>query len=379
MDNTLPRDRTAAEDEESPQPAVAEVSEIADLVKPPLSHSTALTGLFILAVFYTLYFARDLIMPIVLAMLLNLLLSPVVRAMERVHIPEALSAALVILTLVGGAGFGIYELAGPAADWLHKAPESLVQIQTKLRTLKKPMEQVQRAAEQVQNIATSPGDRRTPNVVVQGPGLLNTLLSGTQKFLASFVLVVVLVYFLLAAGDMFLRKLVKVLPQFSDKKRAVEIAHRVESDISRYLFTVTVINAGLGTTTAVALYLLGMPNVLLWGVMVALLNFIPYLGAGINLVVLTMAAILTFDDLGHALLVPATFLTLTTLEGQFITPYIVGRRLTLNPVVILIGLILWYWIWGIPGAILAVPILAVTKVLCDSFETLAPVGEFLGH
>ena len=379
MDNTLLQDRTAVQDEESPQPVLAEVSEIADLVKPPLSHSTALTGLFILVVFYTLYFARDLIMPIVLAILLNLLLSPIVRAMKRLHIPEPLSAALVIVTFLGGMGLGIYELAGPVADWLQKAPQSLVQIQHKLRTLKRPVEQVQRAAEQVQNIATPPGERRAPNVVMKESPLLTTVLSGTQKFLASFVLVVVLVYFLLASGDMFLRKLVKVLPQLSDKKRAVEIAHRVESDISHYLFTVALINAGLGTATAVALYLLGIPNVLLWGVMVALLNFVPYLGAGVNLVVLTMVAILTFDDLGHALLVPAIFLTLTTLEGQFITPYILGRRLTLNPVVIFIGLILWYWIWGIPGAVLAVPILAVMKILCDSFETLAPVGEFLGH
>jgi predicted PurR-regulated permease PerM len=201
----------------------------------------------------------------------------------------------------------------------------------------------------------------------------------TQSFLTSLVVVIALVYFLLASGDLFLRKLVKVLPNFTEKKRAVEIFRRVEDDISHYLLTATLINAGLGTVTALALYLLGMPNVMLGGVMVALLNFIPYLGAVVNFIILAVVAILTFDDLSHALLVPSVFLILTTLEGQFITPTILGRSLTLSPVVIFIGLIFWMWMWGIAGAILAVPILAVIEIFCDSFEFLAPIGEFLGR
>lgn len=208
---------------------------------------------------------------------------------------------------------------------------------------------------------------------------MSTLVTQTQSFLTSLVVVIALVYFLLASGDLFLRKLVKVLPNFTEKKRAVEIFRRVEDDISHYLLTATLINAGLGTVTALALYLLGMPNVMLGGVMVALLNFIPYLGAVVNFIILAVVAILTFDDLSHALLVPSVFLILTTLEGQFITPTILGRSLTLSPVVIFIGLIFWMWMWGIAGAILAVPILAVIEIFCDSFEFLAPIGEFLGR
>jgi predicted PurR-regulated permease PerM len=326
----------------------------------------------------TLYFARDLVLPILIAILLDFVLSPLVRALARVWIPEPVGAALVMLALLSGLGYGAYELAGPTADWLHRAPQSLQKVQSKLRGISKPVQQVQQAAEKVQDMATGPSDG-TPEVTVKGPSLISQVLSRTQRIVASGVLVVVLVYFLLASGDLFLRKTVKVLPHLAEKKRAVEIAHRIEHDISRYLLTITLINSGLGAATATALFFLGMPNVVLWGVMVAVMNFLPYLGATINLIVLALAALLTFNNMTHAALVPVVFLALTTLEGQLITPLILGRSLTLNPVVIFISLIFLVWMWGIPGALLAVPVLAVIKIFCDSIEALAPIGEFLGR
>jgi predicted PurR-regulated permease PerM len=191
-------------------------------------------------------------------------------------------------------------------------------------------------------------------------------------------MVVVLLYFLLASGDLFLRKLVRVLPHPEDKKRAVEIARRLRQDISIYLRTITLINIGLGVAEGTAMHLLGMPNPMLWGVMATVFNFVPYLGAMAGIVVIAAVATLSFETPAQYILPPIVYFLLTALEGYFITPVIVGRRLTLNPVVILMGLFLWGWIWGIPGAVLAVPMLASFKIVCDHIPPLTPVGEFLG-
>ncbi len=204
------------------------------------------------------------------------------------------------------------------------------------------------------------------------------LFGGTTSFLSEAVVVIVLLYFLLASGDLFLRKLIKVLPTFKDKKRAVEIAREIESNISTYLFTVTLINAGVGVAVGVGVWLLKMPNPVLWGVLACVLTYVPYLGALVGIGILGLAALLVFDDLGHALAVPGVYLVVSFLEGNFITPLVLGRRLTLNPVVIFVGLLFGFFLWGIPGALLAVPTLAVLKIVCDHVDTLTPIGEFFG-
>jgi len=351
-----------------------------DPLREPVGiHSLALTGLFILAIFYTLYFARAFFVPVILAVLLNFLLWPLVRGLKRLHVPEMLGAAFVLLGLLLTVGYGVYLLSEPAMSWAEKAPRSLQQLERKLRALRKPVDQVSKAAEKVEEIARVKNDKKVPEVELKRPGITEVLLSGTQSFLAEVLVVCILLYFLLASGDLFLQKIVKVLPRLQDKKRAVEIIRETEEHVSTYLLTVTLVNAGLGAATGLAMYILGMPNPLLWGVMVGVLNFIPYLGATVNLIVLTLVAILTFSDLGRALLVPGVFFGLATLEGNFITPMILGRRLTLNPVVIFITLIFWGWMWGIPGALLAIPMLSTLKIICDRIEPLAPIGEFLGR
>lgn len=177
---------------------------------------------------------------------------------------------------------------------------------------------------------------------------------------------------------MFLRKLIRVLPRLGDKKRAVEIARQIENDISAYLVTVTMINGCLGVATWGAMALLGVPNPLLWGVLAWATNYIPYLGAMVMYAVLTMVGFLSFDTVTQALMVPGAFGVLNILESYLLTPLVLGRRLTLNPVVIFLGLTFWGWIWGVTGAILAVPIMVVFKIFCDHSEPLASVGEFLG-
>jgi predicted PurR-regulated permease PerM len=339
----------------------------------------ALTGLFVLAAFYTLYFARAFFLPIVLALLLSLLLTPLVRGLKRLRLPGPLAAGLVLLALFGGVGWGIYELSGPAYEWMQKAPQSLRKVERKLRDLKRPVQTIGRATEQVEKIADVGGAAATPEVTVQAaPTLGERLLSGTTELVAAAAVMFVLLFFLLASGDLFLRKLIKVLPSLADKKRAVEIARQVESDISTYLWTVSLINLGLGLAVWGAMALIGLPNPLLWGVLAAVTNYIPYLGAIVCYAVFGMVGFLTFDDLGRALLPVGAFLVLNLLEAYVFTPMILGRRLTLNPVVIFLGLTFWGWLWGITGAILAVPIMVVFKIFCDHIEPLAPIGEFLG-
>jgi len=339
--------------------------------------SIAITGLFVLAVLYTLYFARAFFLPIVLAVLLDFLLSPIVRTLKRARIPEPAGAALVILTLLGAVGFGGYSLGEPAREWIAKAPESLAKAQNRLRDLRKPVEQVTKTANQVE--AATEVDKGGPQeVVLRGPRLSERLFGSTQSFLMGALEALILLYFLLAARDLFLQKLIKVLPLLRDKKKAVAIARETEASISTYLFTVAMVNLVLGLVVTLVMSLIGMPNALLWGALAALAEFIPYVGAAVLLGLLTMVGLVTFPTLGHALLVPGAYLTVNLIQSQFVSPMVLGRRLTLNPVAILIGLVFWWWLWGVGGAFIAVPLLATFKIFCDHIESLAPIGEFLG-
>jgi predicted PurR-regulated permease PerM len=362
-------------DHSHPPPNIQELSRF---IKGPLNvRSFPIVAIFVLMIFYTLYFARIFFLPIVLAILLSFLLSPIVRGLKRLWIPEYVGAALVMLFVLGILGVGIYYLIDPATQWMATVPKSISRIEQKVRLFRKPVEQVTKTAERVEKITTVT-PQGTPQVAVRGETLVDRVFTSAWQVLAGALVVIILLYFLLASGDLFLRKLVKVMPTFENKKLAVEIASRIEDHISKYLMTVTMINLALGTAVGTGLGLLGMPNPVLWGVMVALLNFIPYLGATVGISIVTIVAFLTFHNTGHALAVPGIYLGLAVLEGNFLTPIILGKRLTLNPVIIFICIIFWGWLWGIVGAFLAVPMVAVFKILCDHVEPLAAIGEFLG-
>jgi predicted PurR-regulated permease PerM len=336
--------------------------------------SLAITGLFVLAALYTLYFARGFFLPIVLALLLDFLLSPLIRTLKRARIPEPLGAALVVLALLAVTGGAVYGLAGPAKEWGSKLPASIREAEMRLQKLRRPVEQVNKTAEQAEQ-ATKMEDSKAPEVVVKGPSFSRRLFGTMTTALE----VIILLYFLLAAGDLFLQKLIKVLPLLRDKKKAVAIARETEASISTYLVTVTLLNLGLGLAVAAVMYVLEMPSPLLWGALAAFAEFIPYLGATVMVALLALAGLVTFEQVGPALLVPSGYLAVNLLQSQFIAPFILGRRLTLNPVAIFIGLVFWWWIWGVPGAFMAVPLIATFKIFCDHIEALAPIGEFLGR
>jgi predicted PurR-regulated permease PerM len=351
-------------------------SRTAELSQRPFDvRSIALTGLFILAVFYTIYFMRSILLPIVLALLLSYLLRPIVRGLAKLKIPLPLGAALILIGLLALVGYGISTLATPAAGWLKKAPTGLAELQHKLLPVKKSVAQVTQATGEIEKLASTNAEIKT--VEVKRHPITEMLFVRTPEFIASTVLLLILLYFLLVYDQTFIAKLVKLLPTLSDKKTAVGIAHDIESHVSRYLFTITAINACLGAAVGTAVGLLGLANPAMWGVMVALLNFVPYLGALTGIICMTIGAVLSFDSLGYALIFPAVYLAFGTLEGSFITPWVMGRSLTLNPVIILFSLTFWGWMWGIVGIILAVPILAAFKIFCTHIKPLEPLAEFL--
>lgn len=350
-----------------------------ELLRRPFSvRSLATTGLFLLAVFYTIYFLRSLLLPLVLALLLSYLLRPIVRALDRLKIPPLIGAALLLLLLVGALGYGLSTLTAPATAWIEKAPYSLRQLQQRLTPFKKPMVQVAKASGAIEKLTTTEtAADKTPTVEIKQHPLTSRLYANTSELLVSALTMVILLYFLLVYDQVFLAKLIKLMPTLSDKKRAVMIAHEIEAQISRYLFTITMINLALGIAVGTAVGFLGLPNPIMWGVLVAVLNFIPYLGALTGICCMLLGALLTFDSTGFALLFPGIYLVLATLEGNFITPFIMGRSLTLNPVLVILSLTFWGWIWGVVGVILAVPILAAFKIFCSHLEPMEPLAEFI--
>lgn len=346
----------------------------------PLSTvAVAASGLFMLALFYTLFVGRAFFIPLLLAVFLNFLLSPVVRALRRIRVPAPLGSAVLLIALLGIVTFGLYNLSGPASDWIENAPERLQQAEYKLRGIQQSIEKVEEATKEIDKIADGENGEASQRVDVEQTTLSESLMSQTRQMLVGIVVTGFLLYFLLASQDLFLRKLVRVLPQFRQKRNTVRIVRRTEQDLSHYLATVTLINICLGGSVSLAFYLLGMPNPLLWGVMAALLNFIPYIGGLVGIAITTLVAIVSFDSVGQALLIPLAYLGLNTLESYVLTPFVMGRRLVLNPVAVFISIIFWGWILGIAGAILAVPILVALKIICDNVDALSPVGVFLGR
>ena len=371
-----PQASAAPVDSGAPTP---DLERTAQAVASPRGRSIEATILTTLAVLYSLYFAREFLIPIAFALLLNFLLSPLVRRMLAWHVKPPISAAILVLVLITAVAEGAYQLAGPAQRWAMTAPQSFARAEQRLRSIIRPVQQVTQNVERATAAVASQSDR-APSVVVQtGPSVSSRLFGTTQRIAAGLLEIFILLYFLLAGGDLFLQKLIKVLPHFSDKVKAVEIARATEAAVSAYLSTAFLINIVEGAVVAGVLWLLGMPNVLLWGALVTLFEFVPYLGALAAVIVFTVAGLTTYDEVPRALLVPGSFLAINLLQANLVTPMLLGHRLTLNPVAIFVGLAFFFWIWGVPGAFLAVPLLASFKIFCDHIESLAAIGEFLGQ
>lgn len=326
--------------------------------------------------FAAIYFARDLFLSIMIGLLVALTFRPVVRGLARYRIPEPVSA----ITLMFGLGLiitlGSYLLSGPVSDLLADAPAMGAELRHKLRGLLASLQDVKNATDQVE-VLTS-GGSSTPALEIAQPGLLAFAAGSIANFMALTTVGLILAMFILASGDLFYVKLVGAFPGFSDKRRVIRTARGIERQISHYFLTITIINAGLGLAIGLAMYLVGLPNPILWGVLAFALNFLPFVGMVVGIVLVAAIGILHFDTLGAGLLPAVLYLVLTSVEGQFVTPTILGRRLEMNTVSVFLTVVIWSWLWSVPGALMAVPFLVLLKVICDNLPGLAVFGEFLG-
>lgn len=338
--------------------------------------SFAVTGLFVLALFYTIHAGRVFFLPIALAVLLDFLLGPAVRQMKRARIPEPVGAAFMLVVLLVSLATAAYYLAAPARDWLATVPADVRQAESKLRIFQKPMQQVSRTAEQVER-AANVAPSRTPEVTVRGPGLAERLFGTTEAVIAGALEVVVLLYFLLASGERLTQRIARLLPHRESREDAVAIAREAESSISRYLVIQTAINLGEGALVAGAMALIGVPNPLVWGACTALAEYVPYVGATVLAGVLTLVGLTTFTSPGQIALVPGVFLLIVGFTANFVTPHVLGRHLLLSPLAVFVGLVFWTWIWGVPGTFLAVPLLATFRIVCERVDALKPLGQLL--
>jgi predicted PurR-regulated permease PerM len=323
-----------------------------------------------------LYVGRAFFVPLALALLLNALLRPLVRVLERLRVSTVVGATMVSLGLLGALVVGGFALVNPVREWVSRLPASFEAAGRKLAPARESLEQVSQATHALSEPSgASPVAPASPVV----PPFLVQLFGTTAALVAGLTEVLLLLYLLLASGDLFLRKLVEVLPVFRDKRTAVEVTEQVQQAVTQYIVTTLVINVGQGVVVGFALWGLGMPSPWLWGGLTVVLEFIPYLGATGMIILLTAAAFSQFDPIGHILLVPGTYLIIAALQNNLVSPLVYGQRLKLNPVAVLVGVLFWWLLWGVAGAFLAVPFFATLKILADHVESLTPMATFLGE
>jgi len=322
-----------------------------------------LSTLLLLAVLYTIVVIKVLLIPLVLAAFLGVALNPIVAFGARCHLPRWLSASLLMVALMGGIGAGTAALAQPALGWFHDAPAALRNFVPKLKGITQPLEAASRATQSLVNgqVAVRVQPPRQASVAVTAWDVL----AAAPKVLAAVLTVALLVFFFLIYGDDLLRRLVEIIPSFHHKRHAVSIVRSIQTEVSHYILITTMINMTLGAVTAFMLWLLHVPDPLLWGSIAMIANFIPYVGAITTTTILLLVGMMNFRELTQALLPALVFASITVVEGNLVTPMILGRRMRVSPVAILIWLLLWGFLWGIPGALLAVPMLTSAKLIAE--------------
>ena len=331
----------------------------------------AVVVLAVLAVGYTLWAAQALILPVLLAMFFALVGNPLLRLLRRLYVPRFVGAAMLLAVGMYGAYALGKELFEPATEWLAEAPRELRELGEKLQDLTRPVKEANEAAEDIARAAGGEDGAQAVEVVWTEADDPYATLMTTPKVIISVLTVLLLTFFFMVYGGRMQRNAIALLPSRQQKKVTVEILQSIELEISRYVLTISVINAVVGTIFgALMFFVMDVPldEALLWGTMVALLNFAPYVGALIGILTMLMVGFLGYDELWRSLLPAAMYLGLHTIEGQFVTPIILGARMALSPLILILALMVFGWLWGIIGLLLAVPLLVCFKLVLSRIE-----------
>jgi len=334
---------------------------------------------FVMAV---LYLGSSVFLPIVSAGLLTLLVLPFVQFLERLGLPQFIASAAVLLGFVGTLVVVGFQLQGPASKWVDRAPSDLVELQQEIRSLRAPLESMAEAADEVEVMAQGDRSSRDQTVEVEPnseESLSDRVVKVTWQSTTFFVLVTVLVFFMLLGRNRILAKAVMLSPDPDAWDRVVTTASDIRGRLSTFVATMTVINLGLGTAVGTVLWLLEYPNPVLWGTMVAILNFVPYLGSATGIIIVGVVGLLMFDGNARPLLAVSGYLVLTTIEGTLVSPGLLSDRLRLDPVATLVGLLVFGFVWGIPGVILSVPLLVCIKVISENYGRAATLAALIGR
>jgi predicted PurR-regulated permease PerM len=343
----------------------------------PSARALPVLGLFLMCVVAGLYIARVVFIPLTFALMLSFFLSPVVTWLQHRRVPRAAGAALVVTVLLAAGSVAAVELASPAADWIARSPSVLQTLERKVRPWRRPVKNVSELAQRVERI-TQVDEHKPQEVTLEKPGILSLALDTVWAVAAGALVTLFALYFTLLTGDVLLARVIAWVPDLS-QRRTAEVIVSIQQGMSRYLRTVFCINFVVGCGVALAMYLLGMPNPLLWGALALIVNFVPYVGPLVGILTVGAVALASFDDTTKALLPPLVYLALASVEGNVITPLILGRTCELDPLVIFVWLLFWGWLWGIPGAVVAVPMLMLIKLMCERSKVLEPVALLISR
>jgi len=339
----------------------------------PRNWNTVFLGILtMIAVLTCLYVARNIVLPVVLALVLKLLFQPLVKLLERIRIPKVVGALISLLLLLGVfVGLGAL-LSSPAARWAGQLPQAWPMLQQRFAVLQKPIGHLEHVLDSM-GVRLDGDDSFLSHPV----SMVTDVFSGTGTVASNLLETLLVLFYLLVFGETFLRRLVEVLPRFDDKREAVEISMHMERDLSAYLLTITIINAVVGCATALVMWICGVPGPILWGVVAFCLNFVPILGPFFGILMFLAVGIVTAGFAWIAILPACLYFGIHIAEGEIITPMLLASRFTINPVAVMLSLIFWYWMWGVAGAILAVPMLAIVKIIFDRLRPFRAFGHLL--
>lgn len=337
-----------------------------------------LAGIFGLLLLQALVSASDFLVPVVTALLGYFVLNRPRRWLGQIGVPPVVSAGLFTTLLTLLIAILLVQLSSPAAQFIEDLPSLMEEIKQKLTASGGALEAINEATDAAEEIISDQDSDTVAVEVVSNTGFAASIFSVAPGFLSRIVFSLILLFFLVASGDMFLTKTVQSFNRFSDKRRAVEVLHAIEDRLGYYLGGISIINAGLGVTVAAAMHLWGLPNALIFGFMAFGLNFVPFLGGLMGASIAAAVAFVSLDGTWAAAGVFLTYVLLTSIEGQFITPLVISRRMKLNTTVVFLAVAFFAWIWSVMGMIVALPILIVIKIVCDETNTFPTLARFLG-